>query len=49
MREIIQAGLIGGEALDPLGYAYVIGTGGKAHISEKSPLFKQQTIYRRPL
>lgn len=49
MREIIQAGLMSGEALDPLGYAYVIGAGGKARISEKSPLFKQQAVYRRPL
>jgi hypothetical protein len=49
VREIIQAGLIGGEPLDPLGYPYAIGSDGKARISEKSPLFKQQTVYRRPL
>jgi len=49
MRELIQAGMIGGEPLDPLGYAYTISAKGKAQISEKSPLFKQQTAYRRPL
>jgi tetratricopeptide (TPR) repeat protein len=49
MREIIQAGLIGGEPLDPAGYPYAIGTDGKARISQKSPLFKQQSTYRRPI
>lgn len=49
MRDLIQAGLLRGQPADPLGYAYAIGADGKAHISEASPLFKQQTIYRRPL
>ena len=49
LNEMIQAGLLGGEPLDPAGYAYVIGSDGKAHLSEHSPLFKQQTVYRRPL
>jgi hypothetical protein len=49
VREMIQSGLIGGEPVDPLGYAYVIGPGGQAQISGKSPLFKQQTTYRRPI
>ena len=49
LKELVQAGMIGGEPLDPAGYAYVIGSDGNAHISEKSPLFKQQTVYRRPL
>jgi len=49
VKELIQAGLIGGEPLDPVGYPYVIGMGGKAQISERSPLYKQQTAYRRPL
>ena len=49
IREIIQAGMIGGEPLDPAGYSYAIGTDGKARISQKSPLFKQQTTYRRPI
>lgn len=49
MREMIQAGMIGGEPLDPTGYAYAIGNDGKARISVKSPLFKQQTTYRRPI
>ena len=49
MKEIVEAGMIGGEPLDPAGYAYVMGSDGKAHISQKSPLFKQQAAYRRPL
>ena len=49
MRELVQAGLIGGEPADPDGYAYVIGSDGKARISEKSPLFKEKSVYRRAL
>jgi len=49
IHELIQAGMIGGEPQDPAAYAYVIGPDGKAHISEKSPLFKQQSTYRKPL
>lgn len=49
MREMVQAGLIGGEPADPDGYAYVIGPDGKARISEKSPLFKEKSVYRRAL
>jgi hypothetical protein len=49
VREMMHAGLIGGEPLDPVGYPYIIDVNGKAQISAKSPLFKQQTTYRRTL
>ena len=49
MREMLQAGFVGGEPADPDGYAYVIGPDGKARISEKSPLFKEKSVYRRAL
>jgi len=49
VREMMQIGLIGGEPVDPTGHAYVIGSDGKAHISEKSPLFKESSVYRRGL
>jgi len=49
MQAMVAKGMIGGEPSDPVGYVYVIGADGKAHISEKSPLFKQQKTYRRPL
>ena len=49
VKELIQAGMISGEPLDPVGYPYTIGANGKSQISQKSPLFKQQAAYRRPL
>ena len=49
VREMMQIGLIGEEPVDPTGHAYVIGSDGKAHISENSPLFKESSIYRRGL
>jgi hypothetical protein len=49
VRELVQAGLIAGEPADPRGVAYVIGAVGQAHISEKSPLFKEKSVYRRVL
>jgi len=49
IRELIQAGLLGGQPVDPDGYAYEIGPDGKAGISESSPLFKQRRVYRQPL
>ena len=49
VREIVQAGFIGGEPVDPDGYAYEMGPDGLAHISPASPLFKQRRIYRKPL
>src|SRR5712675_2350771 len=47
--EMAQAGLMGGEPVDPTGHPYVIGLDGKARISSKSPLFKEKSVYRRPL
>jgi len=49
VREMAQAGLITGEPLDPRGVPYVINRDGKAQISEKSPLHKEESIYRRAL
>ena len=49
VRELVQAAMIGGEPLDPVGYPYAIGADGKPQISVRSPLFKQQRAYRKPL
>ena len=49
VRELVQAGMLGGEPVDPVGYGYVVGAGGKSQISERSPLFKQRRTYRKPL
>jgi len=48
-RELMKAGLLEGQPVDPDGYAYEIGPDGKAGISESSPLFKQRRVYRQPL
>lgn len=48
-RDLALAGLISGEPADPDGYTYVLGPDGKASISKKSPLFKQKSVYHRPL
>ncbi len=48
-RELIKAGLLEGQPVDPDGYAYEIGPDGKAGISESSPLFKQRRVYHQPL
>jgi hypothetical protein len=42
--ELVQAGLIGGTPVDPLGYPYVIDDAGKAHINPKSPLADESTM-----
>jgi tetratricopeptide (TPR) repeat protein len=47
--EMVQSGLIPGVPGDPTGYPYAIGSDGKAAISEKSPLFKEKSVYQRPL
>ena len=49
IRQMVQAGLIGGEPLDPSGHPYSIGPDGKARIAEKSRLFKEQSKFRKPL
>jgi tetratricopeptide (TPR) repeat protein len=48
-RELMQAKMMPGEPLDPTGHVYGIGADGKARLSEKSPLFKEQATYRKPL
>jgi tetratricopeptide (TPR) repeat protein len=47
--EIVQSGLIPGVPADPAGHPYTIGSDGKAAISGKSPLFKEKSVYQRPL
>jgi len=49
VREMVQAGLIAGEPVDPRGVPYVINHDAKAQISDKSPLHKEESIYRRAL
>jgi hypothetical protein len=49
IHELVEAGLLRAHPVDPLGYPYVLGDGGKARIAKESPLSKQQTTFRRRL
>ena len=42
MRDLVNAGLIAGAAVDPEGYVYAFDANGKAQINPASPLYKQQ-------
>jgi tetratricopeptide (TPR) repeat protein len=44
MRELIDAHLLGGLPVDPLGYPYVFGGDGKAELNLESPLLEQQVV-----
>ncbi|HKV60992.1 MAG TPA: hypothetical protein VJO16_03700 [Candidatus Acidoferrum sp.] len=47
MSEMVQAGLLRGIPGDPLGFAYVLGEGGKAALNLDSPLLEQQLLLER--
>jgi len=46
LSELVQAGLLKGIPLDPEGYPYVLGDGGKAELSVDSPLMEQQLMQK---
>lgn len=48
MHDLVDAGILRGDPIDPLGYPYVLKN-GKADLSPRSPLFKQRPVYKRPL
>jgi tetratricopeptide (TPR) repeat protein len=47
LSELVQAGLVKGIPLDPEGYPYVLGEGGKAELSVDSPLMEQQVMQKK--
>jgi hypothetical protein len=47
VSELNQAGLLQGEAVDPLGYAYVFDDNGKAVLNLNSPLLEKQLFLER--
>jgi hypothetical protein len=49
LRELIGEGLLPGAPVDPLGHAYVFGADGKAQLNPASPLYKEKSIYAKPL
>jgi hypothetical protein len=49
VRDLINAGMLPGAPLDPMGTVYVFGKDGKAQISATSPLMELKDRYDRPL
>ena len=47
MRDLIDVGMLPGLPGDPEGFAYVVGSSGKAELNSKSPLLKKEQEYRR--
>jgi tetratricopeptide (TPR) repeat protein len=47
LSELVEAGLLKGILLDPEGYPYVLGEGGKAELSVDSPLMEQQVLQKK--
>jgi tetratricopeptide (TPR) repeat protein len=47
MREIVNAGLLPAQAVDPEGFVYSFDAEGKAQINPASPLFKEQAISKK--
>ncbi len=47
IRELVEASLLGGVPVDPLGYAYVFDENGKAALNVESPLLEQQLMFGR--
>jgi hypothetical protein len=44
MNELVQAGLLRGLPIDPLGYTYVLGEDGRAELNLDSPLLEEQVM-----
>jgi hypothetical protein len=49
LRDLVNAGLIPGVPVDPLGVPYIFNTDGKAQLNPESKLFKDSGLYQKPL
>jgi hypothetical protein len=49
VRDLVNAGLIQGAVVDPLGFVYGFDGDGKAQLNPLSPLFKQKPFLEKPL
>jgi hypothetical protein len=49
LRDLINAGLLRGAPVDPLGFVYVFDADGKAQLNPESPLFKQRPFVEKQL
>jgi tetratricopeptide (TPR) repeat protein len=47
VSELVEAGMLQGMAVDPLGYPYTFDENGKAALNPKSPLFEKQKFFER--
>ena len=47
VRDLVEAGMLPGQPVDPEGFPYVIGKSGNAELNPDSPLFKLEPLYRR--
>ena len=48
-RDLVSAGLLKGQPLDPMGFAYVLDAGGKAQLNPDSPLTKKKRFFQKTL
>ena len=44
ITELVQAGLLQGTPVDPLGYPYILSEDGKAELNSESPLMEKQVL-----
>jgi hypothetical protein len=49
VRDLVNAGLLRGSVVDPLGFVYEFDADGKAQLNPLSPLFKQKPFLEKPL
>jgi len=49
MRDLVNAGLLRGSVVDPVGFVYTFDADGKAQLNPLSPLFKQKPLLEKPL
>jgi hypothetical protein len=49
VQDLVNAGLIPGAPVDPLGFVYVFDADGFAQLNPASPLAQDQPIYQRPM
>ena len=48
-HDLVEAGFLPKDPVDPLGYPYIVNENGKTDLSPESPLYKQRPIYGREL
>lgn len=49
VRDLVNAGLLRGTPVDPLGFPYILDAEGKAGLNPASPLVAQKRRYQKPL